>query len=131
VVAYGQPAPSPVVVVIKRSPPPEVEPRVHYGPPRQITYFIAFKTSHISLADQYWVNGATLYYVTSDHLQKTAPLDSVDRALSERLNSEQGVAFQLPAEKPKPEVKSRPVHHTSAAAGPHPCAPAGRTPASH
>jgi hypothetical protein len=42
------------------------------------------------------VNGNTLHYVTLEHLEKQAPLDSVDRALSDRLNRERRVPFTLP-----------------------------------
>ncbi len=116
---------------------PEPPPTVHYLPSRQISYFIAFKSDVVSLADQYWVNQNTLYYVTLDHQQKTAPLDSVDRALSERLNMEQHVAFELPLERPrleaatKPGVKSRPVRHTAAMARPCRCESASRTSVTH
>ena len=44
----------------------------------------------------YWVDGASLHYVTMEHAQKQAALASVDRALSERLNGERNVTFQLP-----------------------------------
>ena len=116
---------------------PEPPPTVHYPPSRQISYFIAFKSGVVGLADQYWVNENTLYYVTLDHLQKTAPLESVDRAVSEQLNMEQNVPFQLPLERPrleaatKPEVKSRPVRHTAAVARPCRCGSAGRTSVTH
>jgi hypothetical protein len=44
----------------------------------------------------YWVDGATLHYVSMDHEQKQAPLSSVDRDLSERFNRERNVTFRLP-----------------------------------
>jgi hypothetical protein len=43
----------------------------------------------------YWVEGATLHYVTMDHQNKTVELASVDRELSERLNRERRVTFSL------------------------------------
>lgn len=131
VVVYPQQAPSSVVVVLREAPMPEPPPVAHYWAPRQVTYYIAFKSNVVTLADQYWVNGNTLYYVTQDHLQRTAPLESVDRAVSEQLNLEQNVAFQLPAERPRieaatrPEVK-RPVRHTAAATRPCRCGTASR-----
>ncbi len=82
-VVYPAPAPAPV--------PPLVIVR-----PRQTAYLIAFKDSLIGLADAYWVSGNTFNYVTPDHQMKTAPLASVDRTISERLNSEQNVSFSLP-----------------------------------
>ena len=69
-----------------------------YWRPRQIRYLIAFKDNLIQSADAYWVSANTLYYVTPDHQQRAAPLDSVDRMLSERLNSERDIPFDLPAQ---------------------------------
>jgi hypothetical protein len=86
-VVYPAPAPAPV--------PPLVIVR-----PRQTAYLIAFKDSVIGLADAYWVSGNTFNYVTPDHQMKTAPLASVDRTISERLNSEQNVSFSLPSSLP-------------------------------
>lgn len=58
-------------------------------------YLIAFKDSTIRAVMAYWVEGATLHYVTLDKSQKEAPLASVDRDLSERLNQERNVTFRL------------------------------------
>jgi outer membrane protein OmpA-like peptidoglycan-associated protein len=69
-----------------------------YWPPRQIGYLIAFKDNLIQWADAYWVSANVLYYVTPDHQQRAAPLDRVDRALSERLNNERDIPFYLPAQ---------------------------------
>ena len=44
----------------------------------------------------YWVDGATVHYVTMDHEQKQTPLSSLDHGLSERLNRERNVTFRLP-----------------------------------
>jgi len=65
---------------------------------RQTTYLIAFKDSVVRVADQYWVSGKTIVFLTTDHHRMTAPLSSVDLALSQRLNNEQNVAFVLPPE---------------------------------
>lgn len=59
-------------------------------------YVIAFQDNSIRAALAYWTEGSTLRYVTVDHKQKQAPLASVDRALSERLNNERHVLFRLP-----------------------------------
>ncbi len=59
-------------------------------------YMIAFQDNSIRAALAYWTEGSTLRYVTMDHEQKQAPLASVDRALSERLNGERHVIFRLP-----------------------------------
>jgi outer membrane protein OmpA-like peptidoglycan-associated protein len=88
-------------------PPPVVResPRIvirqyqeEYWRPRQIRYLIAFKDNLIQWADAYWVSANILYYVTPDHQQRAAPLDSVDRTLSERLNNERDIPFYLPAQ---------------------------------
>ena len=62
-------------------------------------YLIAFQNQQIRAAVAYWVDGATLHYVTLDHEDKQAPLDSVDRDLSARLNRERRVDFSLPAKR--------------------------------
>jgi len=59
-------------------------------------YLIAFQDNSIRAALAYWTEGSTLRYVTLDHEQKQAPVASVDRAWSERLNGERHVLFRLP-----------------------------------
>jgi outer membrane protein OmpA-like peptidoglycan-associated protein len=71
-----------------------------------ITYLIAFKDHVIRMAAAYWVSNNTLYYVTTDHQQRTAALDNVDRALSERLNADRAVSFSLPVLSQKAELRS-------------------------
>jgi hypothetical protein len=66
--------------------------------PGHTPYYIAFTDSSVRLADSYWVKDRTLYYVTSDHTLEQAPLNSLDRSLSERLNCEKNLQFHLPAE---------------------------------
>lgn len=57
-------------------------------------YLIAFKNQeNISAAQAYWVTGGTLHYVTLQDEQRLAPLDSVDRTLTYRLNRERHVDF--------------------------------------
>jgi len=61
-------------------------------------YLIAFKgQDNIRAAEAYWVTGSTLHFVTLQHEQRQAPLDSVDHALTLRLNRERHVDFRLPA----------------------------------
>jgi len=62
------------------------------------TYLIAFSDHVIRAAAAYWVDGKTLHYVTLQHEEKQAPLDTVDRSLSVQLNRERQVPFQLPAQ---------------------------------
>lgn len=59
-------------------------------------YLVAFKDHVIRAAAAYWVDGRTLHYVTAQHEEKQAPLDSIDRDFSVQLNRERHVAFQLP-----------------------------------
>jgi hypothetical protein len=56
------------------------------------------KSGNIYAASSYAVKGATLDYVTIDHVDKQVPLADIDRAMSMRLNRERHVAFQLPAQ---------------------------------
>jgi hypothetical protein len=60
-------------------------------------YLLAFTDHAIRAAAAYWVDGKTLHYVTLEHEQKQAPLDTVDRDLSLQLNRERRVPFSLPA----------------------------------
>jgi hypothetical protein len=86
---YGQPiGPAP-----RAAAPPPAPASAPTGSP---IYLIAFKDHSIQAAASYFVTGATLHYVTLEHQEKQAPLDSVDRALSGQLNRERRVAFALP-----------------------------------
>jgi hypothetical protein len=59
-------------------------------------YLFAFRDNVIRAAASYWVDGGTLHYVTLQHEEKQAPLDSVDRSLTLQLNRERRVTLQLP-----------------------------------
>jgi hypothetical protein len=59
-------------------------------------YLIAFNDHTIRAAASYYVEGRTLHYVTLDRQELTAPLDTVDRNLSQALNRERQVPFSLP-----------------------------------
>jgi hypothetical protein len=56
---------------------------------------LAFEDSSVVAALGYWMEGETLHYVTKNFEKKTAPLKSLDRALSEQLNRERNVEFKL------------------------------------
>jgi hypothetical protein len=107
------PPPAQTVVILHESPLRPAESQEQSAPVRQITYFIAFKDNIVRVADQYWVDGNTLHYVTTDHQRMTAPVNTVDRILSKRLNSEQNVAFYLPPESKRAVAQTRPVRHTA------------------
>jgi hypothetical protein len=83
---YGQP--------IGTAPAPAESAAPEQG--RSPIYLIAFKDHSIQAAESYSANGNTLLYVTLEHQEKRAPLDSVDGALSAQLNRERHVAFTLP-----------------------------------
>jgi hypothetical protein len=113
-VVYPQPAQTPrVVVIVNETAQRPAEIQDEYAPARQVTYFIAFKDGVVRVADQYWVDGKTLYYLTTDHQRMTAPVNSVDRPLSKRLNSEQNVAFYLPPEQIKAVAQVHVVRRTA------------------
>jgi hypothetical protein len=65
-------------------------------PASPVLYLVAFHDGVIRAALTYWVEDRALHYIDSDHKEKQAPLSSVDRALSARLNRERNIAFQLP-----------------------------------
>jgi hypothetical protein len=89
---YTAPTPPPPAPVIKE----------YNGPPSQAQsnepplYLLAFSDGVIRAVLAYWVDGTTLHYVSMEHEQKQVPLSTVDRTLSERLNRERNVTFQLP-----------------------------------
>jgi len=114
-VVYPPPAQPPTVVVLEseRPVPVSVQRQEEYGPVRHVTYLIAFKNNDIRVVEQYWVKGKTLYYLTTDHQRRTAPIESVNRALSKRLNSEQNVAFVLPAAEGRAGARLESVRHTT------------------
>lgn len=61
-------------------------------------YLIAFKNQdNLRAAEAYWVTGGTLHFITLQHEQRQAPLDSVDRSLTNRLNREHHMDFHVPA----------------------------------
>jgi len=83
-------------------PPPAPVVREYTGPPSQAQqnetplYLLAFQDGIIRAVLAYWIDGTTLHFVSLEHEEKTAPLASVDKSLSERLNRERNVTFQLP-----------------------------------
>jgi hypothetical protein len=89
-----QPAPTPMVrEYTAPGPPSPAAVQQKYDTP---LYLLAFHDGEIRAVLAYWVDGASLHYVTMEHAQKQIGLASIDRALSERLNGERNVTFQLP-----------------------------------
>ena len=107
--------PQVTVVLVDPEPPAPVraERLDAYVPAQPITYLIALKHDDIRIAEQYWVKNGTLYYLLADHQQRTVPVDSVDLALTIRLNSERNVAFYLPADQERAAAPSRVVRRTA------------------
>ena len=66
---------------------------------RPTIYLIAFKDHSIVQALGYWMEAATLHYVSAEYTVNQASIVLIDRDLSERLNSERGLSFKLPASK--------------------------------
>ena len=107
---YGSSASSPVVIYQSQPPitvyeapaPPEVREYPETSSPQRNgkpIYLIAFKgQSNIRAAQAYWVTENTLHFVTLQGEQRQAPVNSIDRALTFRLNRDRHVDFRLPAD---------------------------------
>lgn len=63
---------------------------------QQTIYLLAFKNDAIYPALAYWAEGNTLHWVDLKGAQKEAKLDTVDRPLSDKLNRDRSVPFNLP-----------------------------------
>jgi hypothetical protein len=59
-------------------------------------YLFAFQDHAIRAANAYWVEGKQLHYVTLQHEERQAPIDTLDRALTLQLNRERQVNLELP-----------------------------------
>ena len=59
-------------------------------------YLIAFTDHTIQAAISYRVEGGEIYYTTREHVEKHAPLATVDRRFSEQINRDRRVDFRLP-----------------------------------
>lgn len=105
---YAAPAAAPVIINqfspgwdyqaheparLYEAPSSAAETRRPSGPP---IYLIARTDDTIVAALSYEVQNNSLHYTTLKHESKRMPLSSVDRSLSEQLNSERQVEFKLP-----------------------------------
>ncbi len=63
----------------------------------QTLFLIALKDGTVYTAVAYWVQDATLHYVTPQGKHNQVSLDLVDRPTSDRLNQGRSVEFRLPA----------------------------------
>jgi hypothetical protein len=78
---------------------PAIDPRTSIDDEKRKLYLVAFKDGTIYPAVAYWTEGNTLNYVTLQGSHNRVTLDLVDRELSERLNTERSIDFNLPAAK--------------------------------
>lgn len=96
---YGSYAGSGPTVIVNQEPGPSVR---EYGAaaPRingeEVFYLLALDDQTVRMAVAYWVEGSTLHYVDRNRQQHALPLSRIDRGLSEQLNRERRVTFQLP-----------------------------------
>jgi hypothetical protein len=59
-------------------------------------YLIAFKDHTVETATKYWTDGLMLHYMTSHGAHVQVRLGLVDRGLSQKLNREKNLEFDLP-----------------------------------
>jgi hypothetical protein len=107
---YGSSASSPIVIYQSQPPVtvyeaparPEIREYPETSSPQRDQkpiYLIAFKgQSNIRAAQAYWVTENTLHFVTLQGERRQAPINSIDRELTIRLNRERHLDFCLPAE---------------------------------
>jgi hypothetical protein len=102
--------PAPPVIINQSFAPPQVPQPCSNAPvsalrsqiahdDRPTIYLLAFKDHRIVRALGYWMDAATLHYVSTEYGLNQASIDLIDQDLSQRLNDERGVAFNLPAAK--------------------------------
>ncbi|MEO8131682.1 MAG: hypothetical protein ABJF23_08255 [Bryobacteraceae bacterium] len=77
------------------NPEPEVALRAAAPEEKATIYLIAYKDASIHSAIGYWTEGNTLHYVTQQGTVNRISMDQVDKSLSDQLNSERKVDFQL------------------------------------
>jgi hypothetical protein len=82
----------------RETPPPAAQNAEPKAPPAEdkpnIT-LLAFKDGAIAAVLGYWLEGETVQYITTKYAKKSAPAETVDRTLSDRLNRERNVEFRL------------------------------------
>ena len=79
------------------TPEPTRAPREMVADQKATIYLIAYKDNSIHSAIGYWTEGDTLHYVTQQGTVNRISLDQVDKPLSDQLNSERKVDFQIKA----------------------------------
>jgi hypothetical protein len=61
-------------------------------------YLIAFSANTIRAGQAYWFKDKVLHFVTLKGEERQAPMSSVDRSLTLRLNHDRDVDFQFPVD---------------------------------
>jgi hypothetical protein len=84
--------PEPPATRVYEAPATPPAPRVDQKP---TIYLIAFKDGTIYTALSYWLEGDTLHYITTRGRHNRATLELVDVEMSERLNRERNLEFQI------------------------------------
>jgi hypothetical protein len=69
-------------------------------PDKPTVYLIAFRDGNVYSAYAWWVEGATLHYVTTRYSHNRASVELIDSDLSQQLNVERGVEFKIPVKAP-------------------------------
>jgi hypothetical protein len=105
IIVYPQQA-APVILQYGTQPAQEPRFRIYEAPREQTqapeeppSYMLAFKDGTIYSAANYWVDGDTVHYFTSGNKHNQASISLIDRATTEKLNRNSGMAVTLPAEK--------------------------------
>ncbi len=94
---YGSTSQPPVVINQQYSPVPQAPSSASESYYRRPDYYlIAFNDHTIQAAVSFSVDGDQIRWTTREHVEKSAPLSSVDRRFSEQINRDRHVDFHLP-----------------------------------
>jgi len=94
---YGYGSQAPVVINQQYSPnPPSPSSASDSYYRRPDYYLIAFNDHTIQAAISFSVDGDQIRWTTREHVEKSAPLSTVDRRFSEQINRDRRVDFRLP-----------------------------------
>ncbi len=93
--SYGTQAPVVINQQYSPNPPsPSSASESYYRRPDY--YLIAFNDQTIQAAVSFSVDGDQIRWTTREHVEKSAPLSTVDRRFSEQINRDRRVEFRLP-----------------------------------
>jgi hypothetical protein len=88
---------SPPPVVVVQQPSPVAAGTIRYAPAeeKRLT-LLAFKDHAIYAINGYFFEGGQIHFVTSYGQRSARPLEQLDLELTQRLNRERGVLFEIP-----------------------------------